>query len=108
MRSKGSKNLISGHFSDPPLLVLTSLAAGPKHGHAILNDIEAMCGTRLGPGTLYGAISRLEQDGLIEPLPADARRRPYQLTSTGAAAFASKMATLQRFVATGVKRLAIA
>ena len=106
VRSKGSKDLISGHFSDPPLLVLASLAEGPKHGHAILNDIEAMCGTRLGPGTLYGAIARLEQDGLIEPLPADSRRRPYQLTSSGSAAFAAKMATLQRFVATGAKRLA--
>ncbi|HKO17748.1 MAG TPA: helix-turn-helix transcriptional regulator, partial [Acidobacteriaceae bacterium] len=53
----------SGHYSDPPLLVLASLANGPKHGHAMLDDIAAMCGTRLGPGTLYGAIARLEQQG---------------------------------------------
>ena len=70
----------SGHYSDPPLLVLASLAAGPKHGHAMIEDIASMCGTRLGPGTLYGAIARLEQQGWIEPLPAEDRRRPYRIT----------------------------
>ena len=95
----------SGHYSDPPLLVLASLAAGPKHGHAMLKDIEKMCGTRLGPGTLYGAISRLEQQGWIEPLPPDQRRRPYRLTDAGRSAFAAKMGTLQRLVAVGSDRL---
>ena len=57
-----------GHYSDPPLLVLASLANGPKHGHAMIEDIARLCGTRLGPGTLYGAIARLEQQGWIEPL----------------------------------------
>jgi hypothetical protein len=52
-----------GHYSDPPLLVLASLASGPKHGHAMIEDIQRLCGTRLGPGTLYGAIARLEQQG---------------------------------------------
>ncbi len=55
-------------YSDPPLLVLASLADGPKHGYAMIEDIERMCGTRLGPGTLYGAITRLERQSLIEPL----------------------------------------
>src|SRR6185312_7848248 len=63
--------LAAGHYSDPPLLVLASLAGGPKHGHAMIEDIAAMCGTRLGPGTLYGAISRLESQGLIAPLPPE-------------------------------------
>jgi DNA-binding PadR family transcriptional regulator len=95
----------SGHYSDPPLLVLASLAAGPKHGHAMLDDIEAMCGTRLGPGTLYGAIARLERQGWIEPLAPDQRRRPYRLTDAGRSAFAAKIATLQRFVRVGSDRL---
>ena len=94
-----------GHYSDPSLLVLASLAAGPKHGHAMLEDIEKMCGTRLGPGTLYGAISRLEQQGWIEPLPPDQRRRPYRLTEAGRSAFAAKMGTLQRLVTVGSDRL---
>src|SRR5438093_11097172 len=46
---------------------------GPKHGHAMIEDIERMSGTRLGPGTLYGAITRLEEPKLIEPLPPAAR-----------------------------------
>lgn len=95
-----------GHYSDPPLLVLASLAAGPKHGHAMLDDIEKMSGARLGPGTLYGAISRLEAQGWIEPLPAQARRRPYRLTAAGQAAFTAKMTTLRRFVAATERRLA--
>ena len=64
----------AGYFSDPPLLVLASLAGGPKHGHAMIEDIVELCGTRLGPGTLYGAITRLEEEGLIEALPAEERR----------------------------------
>lgn len=54
-----------GRFSDPALLILASLAGGEKHGYAMMEDIEAMTGVHLGPGTLYGALSRLEQSGLI-------------------------------------------
>ena len=100
-----NQNPNAGHFSDPSLLVLASLAAGPKHGHAMLDDIEQMCGTRLGPGTLYGAITRLEQQGLIEALPAGKRRKPYRLTEAGRSAFAAKMATLQRIVTVGSCRV---
>lgn len=96
---------MGGHFSDPQFLVLASLAGGPKHGHAMLDDIEEMCGSRLGPGTLYGAITRLEQQGWIEPLPVDDRRKPYRLTETGSGAFAAKMRTLQRIVSVGSPRL---
>ena len=95
-----------GHFADPPFLVLASLAEGPKHGHAMLNDIDIMCGRRLGPGTLYGAIGRLERQGLIEPLPVDDRRQPYRLTRAGHAAFAARLGVMQRIVAIGAARLA--
>jgi DNA-binding PadR family transcriptional regulator len=95
----------AAHFSDPQFLVLASLADGPKHGHAILHDVEAISGSRLGPGTLYGAIGRLERQGWIEPLEAKDRRRPYRLTHAGHAAFAAKLQTLQRIVATGTRRL---
>ena len=78
-------------------MVLASLADGPKHGHAMVEDIERMCGTRLGPGTLYGAITRLEQDRLIEPLPAQERRYPYRITSKGIQVLRAKLAMLQRF-----------
>jgi len=107
MRSRVGIGLLSlGHFSDPQFLVLASLAGGPKHGHAMLDDIQQMCGARLGPGTLYGAIARLEQQGWIEALPVDDRRKPYRLTQSGQQAFTAKMKTLQRIVAHGAGRLA--
>jgi DNA-binding PadR family transcriptional regulator len=94
-----------GHYSDPPLLVLASLASGPKHGHAMIEDIAGMCGTRLGPGTLYGAIARLEQQGWIEPLPVEERRQPYRITVDGVKVLRARLATLQQFAKAGLKRL---
>src|SRR6266705_2310455 len=87
----------AGHYSDPPMLVLASLANGPKHGHAMIEDIVCLCGTRLGPGTLYGAIARLEQQGWIEPLPPEERRRPYRITTEGARVLRAKQNTLRQF-----------
>ena len=74
----------------------------------MLDDIQQMSGARLGPGTLYGAIARLEQQGWIEALPADDRRKPYRLTQSGQRAFTAKMKTLQRIVGYGRGRLASA
>ena len=72
-----------GRSSEPAMLVLVSLLDGPQHGYAISRDIERMTGRRPGPGTLYGAISRLEAAGLIEAREGDARRKPYALTPAG-------------------------
>lgn len=74
----------------------------------MLDDIQQMCGARLGPGTLYGAIARLEQQGWIEQLPAENRRKPYRLTQLGQNAFSAKMKTLQRIVDYGAGRMATA
>src|SRR5690349_9683367 len=97
MRSMDGQN-------DPGLLLMISLAAGPKHGHAMLLDVEQFAGTRLGPGTLYGALSRLESEGKVEPLPEEGRRRPYRLTPSGRDALNERLATLRRAVETGVAR----
>ena len=97
-----------GRFSDPSLLILASLAGGPKHGYAMMEDIEQMSGTRLGPGTLYGALARLERRGMIEPLPAEERRRPYRITGVGATILREQLRSLETFAATGLGRLAIA
>ncbi len=94
--------------NDPPLLILTSLASGPKHGHALAKDIEGFAGVRLGPGTLYGAITRLEAQGLIEPLATDSRRRPYQLTEPGWSALRQSVTELHRLAEIGARRLRIA
>ncbi len=94
-----------GQYSDPPLLVLTSLSNGPKHGHAMIEDIELLCGNRLGPGTLYGAITRLEEQGLIKALPAEERRHPYRITAEGLEVLRAKLSVLYRFTRAGLKRL---
>jgi len=91
--------------NDPTLLILTSLSSGPKHGHALLLDIESFAGARLGPGTLYGAITRLDERGLIEPLGADDRRRPYRITAAGSAALSAALADLRKVVDEGTSRL---
>ncbi|MBV8079518.1 MAG: helix-turn-helix transcriptional regulator [Actinobacteria bacterium] len=93
-------------MNDPGLLILTSLSSGPKHGHALLLDIDSFAGVRLGPGTLYGAISRLEERGLIEPLAADDRRRPYRLTAAGTTELADSLAAMRQIVDTATSRLA--
>ncbi len=95
----------SERATDPGLLVLASLADGPKHGYAITLDVEQMAGVRLGPGTLYGALSRLEARELIEALPAQERRRPYRLTGAGSATLAEQLQTLERVARNGLARL---
>jgi DNA-binding PadR family transcriptional regulator len=95
-----------GRFSDPPILILASLAGSPKHGYAIMEDIAAFAGVHLGPGTLYGAIARLETQGLIEPLPAEERRRPYRLTARGVTFLHEQLTGLETFASMGLERLA--
>ena len=91
--------------NDPPILILTSLAGGPKHGHALLKDIEEFAGVKLGPGALYGAITRLEERGLIEPLKSDDRRRPYRITASGAEVLAEAVGQMSVLVRVGQARL---
>lgn len=97
-----------GRFADPSLLILSSLAGGPKHGYAISKDIEGFAAVSLQPATLYGAVARLETRGLIEALPADERRRPYQLTAHGAEVLAAQLRRVHAVAATGLSRLATA
>lgn len=70
-------------MTEPELLILSSLAEQPKHGYAIIKDVLAFAAVRLGPGTLYTAIGRLEAAGLVTPMTAMERRRPYALTEAG-------------------------
>jgi DNA-binding PadR family transcriptional regulator len=94
--------------NDPPILILTSLAGGPKHGHALSKDIEAFAGVVLGPGALYGAITRLDERGLIEPLESNDRRRPYRITAAGSAYLAEAVEEMLRLADEGARRLAVA
>ena len=106
-----SKKLIDslddlGRFSEPALMIMISLAEGPKHGYAMTQDIEAMAGLKLGPGTLYGAITRLEGRGWIEPLPSEDRRRPYRLTGAGHRVLRHRLDAMKAMAKVGAQRLA--
>jgi DNA-binding PadR family transcriptional regulator len=73
----------------------------------MLADIARLAGVRLGPGTLYGALARLESRGLIEPLPGEDRRRPYQLTGLGREVLGAQLASIAQLAEAGLRRLAI-
>jgi DNA-binding PadR family transcriptional regulator len=89
----------------PTLLVLASLADGSKHGYAMTLAIEEMAAVRLGPGTLYGAITRLEEAKLIEPLQARERQQPYRITAAGQRALRQRLEAMERFASIGLRRL---
>ena len=92
-------------MSDPSILVLSSLAGGDKHGYAMMEDIERFAGVRLGPGTLYGAITRLEERGWIAPVAAVDRRQPYRITGAGREHLEEQLEDLGKIVRAGQRRL---
>jgi DNA-binding PadR family transcriptional regulator len=92
-------------MTDPSLLVLASLADGDKHGYAMMADIQAFASVELGPGTLYGAITRLEERGLIKPVQTSDRRQPYRITAAGKRHLEEQLAGLNAIVRTGLRRL---
>lgn len=94
-----------GPASDPEILILSSLASGPKHGYAMMSDIEAFAGVRLGPGTLYTAITRLVEKKLISPQSSAGRQRPYRLTARGAASLSELLNDMRHVAAVGLTRL---
>jgi DNA-binding PadR family transcriptional regulator len=96
-----------GRFAEPSLLILVSLSDGPKHGYAIMQDVERGTGRPMGAGTLYAALSRLEQQGLIEPLASINRRRPYRLTGVGASNLAEQLRGLSEFAQMGLRQLGV-
>lgn len=78
----------SGPLTEPVLLILTSLVDRPRHGYALIKDIETLSGgrVRLSTGTLYGALRRLLEDGWIERFTQEDKSRDkqaYRLTVAG-------------------------
>ncbi len=98
-----------GRSNEPPVLILTALADGPKHGYALTKDIEKFAGVTLGPGALYGAIGRLEERGLIEleRSGTDERRRPYRITAAGRAALEAAVREMRTLADEGAARLGL-
>ena len=91
---------------DAGLLVLMSLATGPKHGYAIIKDVKQFADSRMGPGTLYAAIERLEEADLIAPVASHDRRKPYRITPQGLDALRTQTDALKRLATVATKRLA--
>ena len=94
-----------GRYTEPSLLILASLSDGPRHGYAMMVDIEAETGRPMGPGTLYAALTRLEERGLVEALEPVERRRPYRLTALGASTLAEQLRGLSEYARAGLRRL---
>jgi DNA-binding PadR family transcriptional regulator len=92
-------------MTDPIILILASLAAGEKHGYAIMEDIAGFAQVRLGPGTLYGAITRMEERGLITPVESTDRRQPYRITADGRRQLTEALASMDRVLSTAAERL---
>lgn len=95
----------SGPASDPEMLILASLSEGPKHGYAIMADVEAFAGVSLGPGTLYTAITRLVDKKFIAPQASASRQRPYTITPLGASTLTEQLHEMGRVASIGLARL---
>ncbi len=106
-RDVGDSPDVLRRAGDASVLILTSLADGPKHGYALIQDIRGFSGVQLGPGTLYGALDRLERLGLIAELPSEDRRHPYRATAAGVTALRSHLDALERVSMTGRLRLGL-
>ncbi len=95
-------------MTDPLTLILASLAAGEKHGYAIMEDIAAFAGVRLGPGALYGAITRMEERGLIAAVESTDRRQPYRITPSGRTHHSAAVTAMDRITTAAAERLKLA
>ena len=89
-----------------PLHIVLALLDGEQHGYAIMRNVETMSdgAVKMGPGTLYGTLNRLVEDGLIIETTSrvtrdgDERRRYYQLTGEGRRVALEEVARLQALV----------
>lgn len=93
--------------NDAQTLVLSALADGPKHGYAINAAIEELTGERLGAGSLYGALTRLEAKGLIVSLEEQGRQRPVELTPQGREVLEKELRAMARVATAGLRHLGV-
>lgn len=99
-------------LTETTLFILLGLSPGPKHGYAIMKEVEALSDGRitLSTGTLYGALKRLLDGGWIERVDDTApddngrERKAYRLTELGQRIISAEIARLQRVVATAQRR----
>jgi DNA-binding PadR family transcriptional regulator len=97
-------------LTEPVLLILMSLANQPRHGYALIKDIEVLSGrrVRLSTGTLYGALRRLLADGWIQRFQQDDTSRDkqaYRLTGEGRRQLETEIERLKQLTRAGAARL---
>ncbi|MCX4553872.1 PadR family transcriptional regulator [Streptomyces sp. NBC_01267] len=98
---------------EPTLLLLTALADAPRHGYALIKEVETISRgrVRLRAGTLYGALERLLKQGLIrvesEEVVDSRMRRTYALTDAGSVLLAAEAERLRATADEAVRRLGI-
>ncbi|GIF01415.1 PadR family transcriptional regulator [Paractinoplanes rishiriensis] len=86
----------------PSLLILSALATGPLHGYAVIKEVSRLSDetVRLAAGTLYAALDRLTDEGLVEvdreETVGGRLRRYYRLTGPGASALAAEAEQMHR------------
>ncbi|WP_410626724.1 PadR family transcriptional regulator [Amycolatopsis sp. cmx-8-4] len=93
--------------NDAQILVLYALTDGPLHGYAVNTAIDELTGERLGPGSLYGALARLEAKGLVEALDGEGRQRPVQITDQGRTVLERELRAMARVADAGLRRLGV-
>lgn len=93
--------------NDAQTLVMCALADGPQHGYAINAAIEELTGERLGPGSLYGALTRLEAKNWIEPLDEQGRQRPMRLTDSGRKVLEQQLLAMAKVSSVGLRQLGV-
>ncbi len=100
-------------MQEPTRLLLTALADEPRHGYALIKEVEAISSgrVRLRTGTLYSALARLQEQGWVEASGEEVvdgrHRRYYALTDEGGAALAEEAARLRSLAAEADRRLAL-
>jgi DNA-binding PadR family transcriptional regulator len=96
----------AGFALEAAVWIMVGLADEPRHGYAIMKDIQNLGGFAMRPGTLYAALARMERAGLVEEIQtANYRQRPFRLTAEGRKRLAGDLKILAALAAAGLRRL---
>src|SRR5882757_1949677 len=102
---------MSASLQEPTFLILAALAEQPMHGYGVIQEVTSLSAGRvtLRPGTLYGALDRLVEQGLVDQdrdeIVEGRLRRYYRLTDKGAAVLTAEAVRLSSNAEVAVQRL---
>jgi DNA-binding PadR family transcriptional regulator len=103
-------NQQSRPLTEPVFLILLSLAGKPRHGYALMKDIESLSNgrVRMSTGTLYGALRRLLEDDWIERFEQEdtaREKQAYRLTSVGSKQLQTELDRLKQLTQAAARRI---